>query len=121
MGPPGDATVSETEVGWVAPPPEPVTVIGYVPVGVVEPTSSRSVEVPPPGAGTEGGSNDAVVPLGTPLAESATSALNPPLVTVVMVTVSDAPGAIVSDGRDEEIEKSGELVQIGRASCRERV
>ena len=50
----------------VAPPPFPVTVIGYVPVGVLLPTVMVMVELPEPGAGRVVGLNATVVPLGAP-------------------------------------------------------
>ena len=82
-------TVKLTVAVRVLLPPVPVTVIVYVPAAVEEPTVNVNVEDPAPGAAMEVGLNAAVVPVGRPLAERATSELNPPEVVVV---ITDVPG-----------------------------
>ena len=80
-------TVSVTvAVCWI-PPPLPVTVIGYVPSGVLVPTAIVMVEVPPPGAGIVLGLKLTVVPAGAPVADKLMALLKPPLTWVVMFDV----------------------------------
>ena len=71
---------------WI-PPPVPVTVIGYVPVAVLDPTAIVIVELPPPGAAIVLGLKLIVVPLGAPVADKLIALLNPPLTVVVIVDV----------------------------------
>jgi hypothetical protein len=85
----GAVTVSETLVVCVAEVPVPVTVTGYVPVAVLEPTVMVSVEVPP--EATLAGLNDAVAPEGSPLAERPTVCAEPLVVVVEMVLVPEPP------------------------------
>ena len=80
-------TVSVTVVFCWTPPPLPVTVIGYVPTGVLLPTVMVIVEVPAPGAGIGLGLKLTVVPDGTPEADKPIALLKPPLMVVVMVDV----------------------------------
>src|SRR5271157_5868127 len=77
-------TVSVTVVFCCTPPPLPVTVIGYVPVGVLLPTVIVIVELPAPGAGIVLGLKLTVVPDGAPEADSAIALLKPPLIAVVI-------------------------------------
>ena len=80
-------TVSVTvAVRWI-PPPLPVTVIGYVPTGVLVPTVIVMVELPAPGAGIVCGLKLTVVPAGTPEADKLIELLKPPLTVVVIVDV----------------------------------
>ena len=79
--------VSVTVVLCCAPPPLPVTVMGYVPTGVLAPTVMVIVDVPDPGAGMGLGLKPTVVPVGAPLADRLMALLNPPLTVVVMVEV----------------------------------
>ena len=80
-------TVSVTvAVRWI-PPPLPVTVMGYVPTGVLAPTVMVIVELPEPGAGIVCGLKLTVVPVGMPEADRLMALLNPPLIAVVMVEV----------------------------------
>jgi hypothetical protein len=83
----GAVTVSVTVVLCWIPPPLPVTVIGYVPVGVFDPTVTVIVELPEPGAGIGLGLKLTVVPDGTPDADRLMSLLKPPLTVVVIVEV----------------------------------
>src|SRR5271166_7064149 len=84
-------TVNVTVVFCCIPPPLPVTVMGYVPVGVLEPTVTVIVELPEPGAGIGLGLKLTVVPVGTPDADSVIALLKPPLMVVVMVDVPWLP------------------------------
>ena len=65
---PGEVTVSETLVEWVADAAVPVIVTGYVPGAVPEPTVNVRVEELP--AVTDAGLKPAVTPLGRPEAAS---------------------------------------------------
>ena len=80
-------TVSVTVVVCCVPPPFPATVMGYVPVGVLEPTMMVIVELPLPGAEIVLGLKLTLAPEGTPEAESAIELLKLPLMAVVMVEV----------------------------------
>ena len=68
-------TVSVTVVFCWMPPLLPVTVIGYVPGGVLDPTVMVIVELPEPGAGIGLGLKLTVVPDGTPEADRADGAV----------------------------------------------
>src|SRR5271169_7035367 len=81
-------TVRVTVVLCCTPPPLPVTVMGYVPVGVLLPTVIVMVELPAPGAGIVLGLKLTVVPVGAPELERLMELLKPPTIVVVMV---DAP------------------------------
>jgi len=85
-------TVSVTEVVAVIEPEVPVTVIGYVPGTVEEPTVIVMVDVPAPVI--EVGLKPTVTPVGWPLAERVMTPLNPPLTALVMVEVLDPPCAM---------------------------
>ena len=81
-------TVSVTAVLCCMPPPLPVTVMGYVPTAVLDPTVMVMVEVPDPGAAIGLGLKLTVVPVGTPSpADSVIALLKPPLTVVVIVEV----------------------------------
>src|SRR5271169_6167847 len=80
-------TVSVTVVFCCIPPPLPVTVMGYVPVGVLAPTVMLIVELPAPGAGIGLGLKLTVVPDGIPDADRAIALLKPPLIVLVIVDV----------------------------------
>ena len=71
------ATMRVTVVFCWMPPPVPVTVMGYVPVGVVLPTVTVMVEMPSPGAGIVWGLKLTVVPFGMPEADKLTEPLKP--------------------------------------------
>src|SRR5208337_102773 len=89
-------TVSVTVVFCCTPPPLPVTVMGYVPVGVLDPTVMVMVELPEPGAGIGLGLKLTVVPVGTPEADRLIALLKPPLMLVVMVDVPGLPWTTLS-------------------------
>src|SRR5271157_6120797 len=80
-------TVRVTMVFCCTPPPLPVTVMGYVPVGVLLPTVMVMVELPEPGAGIGLGLKLTVVPDGAPDADRAMALLKPLLPVLVMVEV----------------------------------
>ena len=93
----GAVTVRVTVVLCVMPPPLPVTVMGYVPVGVLAPTVIVIVELPDPGAGIGLGLKLTVVPVGTPVALRLMALLKPPLIAVVIVDVPCCPCAMLSE------------------------
>src|SRR5271157_2978418 len=80
-------TVSITVVFCWIPPPLPLTVIGYVPTGVLLPTVMVMVELPPPGAGIVLGLKLTVVPAGRPVADRLIELLKPPLTAVLIAAV----------------------------------
>src|SRR5271166_3640671 len=80
-------TVSVTVVFCCIPPPLPVTVMGYVPVGVLLLTVIVMLELPAPGAGMVWGLKLTVVPEGIPEADRLIALLKPPLMVVVIVDV----------------------------------
>src|SRR5208283_2032165 len=80
-------TVKVTVVFCWMPPPLPVTVMGYVPTGVLDPTVRVIVELPPPGAGIVLGLKLTVVPDGAPEAAKLIPLLKPPLIAVLIVDV----------------------------------
>ena len=80
-------TVSVTVVVRWSPPPLPVTVMGYVPTGVLAPTVMVIAEVPDPGAGIVDGLKLTVVPDGIPDADKVMAPLKPPLIVLVIVDV----------------------------------
>ena len=75
----------------------PATVIGYVPLGVLEPTEIVITELPEPGAGIVVGLKATVVPEGMPDADKLIGLLNPLLTVVVIVVVPWKPCATVKD------------------------
>ena len=101
----GPETVKLTAVACAADVPVPVTVIVYVPVGVLEPTVAVIVEEPP--AVTEAGLKLADAPAGRPLALRLTVCADPLVTAVEMVDVPLAPCAIVRLLGLAKIEKSG--------------
>src|SRR5271157_3510318 len=82
-----EVTVRVTVALCWMPPPLPVTVMGYVPVGVLDPTVMVMVELPEPGAGIVLGLKLTVVPVGVPVVDRLIALLNPPLMVVVTVEV----------------------------------
>ena len=77
-------TVNVTVVLCLIPPPLPVTVMGYVPTGVLPPTVIFIAELPAPGAGIGLGLKLTLVPDGMPEAARLMELLKPPLMVVVM-------------------------------------
>ena|SRR5271165_4756041 len=80
-------TVSVTVVFCWMLPPLPVTVMGYAPGAVVDPTVTLIVELPEPGAAIGSGLKLTVVPDGIPEADKVMALLKPPLEVVVIVDV----------------------------------
>src|SRR5271167_4771383 len=105
-------TVSVTVVFCWMPPPLPVTVMGYVPTGVLDPTVMVMVELPDPGAGMELGLKLTVVPVGRPEAERLMELLKPPLMAVVMVDVPWFPCPTLREVGKAEIVKLGGSVTV---------
>jgi hypothetical protein len=104
-------TVKATLVVCVTPPPEPVTVMVYVPVAVVEGTVKVRVEVPEPGAAMDEGLKPTVTPLGWPVADRAIALLNPPETAVVIVEVPLLPCTTETElGEAEMVKLGAELV-----------
>src|SRR5271167_3952318 len=100
-------TVSLTVAFCWIPPPLPVTVMGYVPVGVLLPTVMVIVELPVPGAGMLAGLKFTVVPDGAPELDRLIELLKPPLIAVVIVEVPWFPCATLSEAGEAEIVKVG--------------
>jgi len=105
-------TVSATVVFCWMPPLLPVTVIGYVPGGVLDPTVMVIVELPEPGAGIGLGLKLTVVPDGAPEADRLMALLKPPLTVVVIVDVPWFPCVTLSDDGEAEIVKFGAAVTV---------
>ena len=105
-------TVRVTVVLCWIPPPLPVTVMGYVPVGVLDPTAMVMLELPDPGAGIVVGLKLTVVPVGTPVADRLIELLKPPLTAVVIVEVPGLPCARLSELGEAEIVKLGPAVTV---------
>ena len=84
-------TVRVTVVVGERPPPVAVTVIGYVPGGVLAPTVIVAVDVPEPGAAIVLGLKVTLAPAGAPDVVSATALLNPPPTAVVIADVPCVP------------------------------
>src|SRR5271166_3728399 len=94
------------------PPPLPLTVMGYVPVGVLDPTVMVMVELPDPGAGTELGLKLTVVPDGAPEADKLMALLKPPLTVVVMMEVPWFPCCTLSEAGEAEMVKFAAAVTV---------
>jgi hypothetical protein len=97
-------TVRENDVECVADVPVPVIVIAYVPGAVELEVERVSVDDPP--AVTEDGENDAVAPLGRPLALSETVCAEPDVTAVETVALVPDPAVTVAADGLTEIEKS---------------
>ncbi len=89
-----------------------MTVIGYVPVAVVEATAKVMVEVPDPGAGMGVGLKLTVTPVGWPVADKATAELNPPDTATVTVDVPLLPCTTGTEAGDPEMVKSGDVPDV---------
>jgi hypothetical protein len=96
--------VRENDVECVADVPVPVIVMVYVPAVVELDVESVSVDDPP--AVTDVGENDAVTPLGRPLALSETVCAEPDVTAVETVVLVPEPAATDADDGLSEIEKS---------------
>ena len=93
----------------VADVPVPVIVIGYVPAAVPDVVETVSVEELP--AVTEVGLKPAVMPAGSPDADSATVCAEPEVTAVLTVVGVELPAVTVPEVGLTEIEKS--LVTTG--------
>lgn len=81
------AIVTERETLCVTDPPAAVTVTGYTPAFAAVVAESLSTLLPDPGAPNVAGVNTALTPLGSPITESATAALKPPLTATLSVSL----------------------------------
>jgi hypothetical protein len=97
-------TVRVNVVEWVADAPVPVTVIGYVPPGVLDAVVTVSVEEAPELIGL--GLKPALAPDGSPDADSETLCALPAVTAVEIVDVADAPAFTVAEDGESDIEKS---------------
>src|SRR5258708_16723585 len=97
--PPAPPTVRLKTNVWVTPFPTPVTVITLVPVGAVPETEILRSLVPLPPVIVVG-ANTPVTPAGNPLADNATSELQPFTAVAVTTLVPDPPRAIVSEAAE---------------------
>ena len=102
--PPPPVTVNENGVVCVAEVPVPVTVTEYAPAGVVPLVVIVIVDEPP--EVTDAGLNEALAPLGKPLAERLTVWALPDVVAVLTVAVTEPPAAVDPEPGETEIEKS---------------
>ena len=98
-------TVRLTVVVATRLPEVPVTVIGYVPVAVPEPTVIVMVEVPAPVI--EVGLKFTVTLEGWPLADKEMTPSNPPVTVLVMVEVPWLPCVTVTEEGEAESVKPG--------------
>src|SRR5271166_2677699 len=94
------------------PPPLPVTVIGYVPATVLDPTVTVIVELPEPGAAIGFGLKLTVVPDGTPDADKLMPPLKPPLPVLAMVEVPWFPCLTRIEAVEAESVKFGAAVTV---------
>src|SRR5271167_1873667 len=94
------------------PPPLPVTVIGYIPVTVLLPTVTVSIEWPEPGAEIVVGFKFRVVPDGAPEAERLMELLNPYNGNVVTVEMPWFACGIVSVEGEAPMAKVGAAVTV---------
>jgi hypothetical protein len=92
------------------PPPFPVTVMGYIPTAVLDPTARVIVELPPPGAAIVPGFKLTVAPVGAPVADRLIELLKPPLTVVVTVEVPWFPCTTLTDAGEAETVKLGAAV-----------
>lgn len=105
-------TVRLTTTLCCTPPPLPVTVMGYVPAAVFDPTVRVSVELPDPGAGMGLGLKLAVVPVGSPEVDRLIELLNPLLIAVVIVDVPLLPFGTLRELGEAEIVKVAGAVTV---------
>jgi hypothetical protein len=99
----------------IAAVPVPVTVIGYVPFGVVASVVSVRITVLP--AVMFGGMNAAVTPWGRPLAESVTVSAAEPVAAIASVIVPAVPCMTLTVVGDALIENSAVTMNDTVAVC----
>ena len=75
-------------------------------------TTKVAVEFPAPGAAIDVGLKPTVTPVGAPVADSPTVALNPFIVVVVTVEVPFVPWAALTAFGDAEMVKSAGVVTV---------
>ena len=93
----------------VTPPPDALTVSVEVFTPALDATFSVSVLLPPPGEAMLVGTKVAVTPLGAPLTDSATAALNPSTTAVVIVIGTEPPRATMTFAPPSAKVKSGPI------------
>jgi hypothetical protein len=112
-------TVRENEAVCVADEPVPVIVTAYVPAAVELEVEIVSVDDPP--AVTDEGENDAVAPLGRPLALSETVCAEPEVTAVETVALVPDPAVTEADVGLTDSEKSfaaaGVTLSVSVAVC----
>jgi hypothetical protein len=98
-------TVRVNVVVRVNPPPDPVIVTFVVPVAAV---LDVAINIETTETGPGGDSNEAVMPLGNPLAFKATTLVNPPVRAIVTVAPPLAPRLMVRlDGFTDSVKSGG--------------
>ena len=102
-----DMIVNLTFIDLVCPPPEPLTIILYVPAGVNGSTVMLIVVDPDPGAAIEAGLKLTDVPAGNPVADIATDELKFPSRVDVIVVDAELPCRMLSDDWAPESENVG--------------
>jgi hypothetical protein len=108
-------TVKETVVVGLMPPPDPLTVIVYVPAAVVEATAIVMVELPEPGAAMEAGLKLTVTPAGWPVDDKATAELKPPAMVEEIVEVPLLPWTTETEAGEADRVKLG-VVDVGASA-----
>ena len=103
----GAVTVRVTVHVCVMPPPTPLTVIGYVPVAMVEATVKVRSELPEPGARMGLVPKPADTPVGRPDADKVIAALKPLTRVVVIVDVPLLPWTTETEVGEAEMVKLG--------------
>src|SRR5271157_210181 len=95
--------------------------MGYVPVGVLDPTVMVMVELPEPGAGIVLGLKLTVMPAGRPEADRLMSPLKPLVASIVMVETPCVPCTMLSRVGAAESAKFGcpcaVIVRVNVAVC----
>ena len=91
---------------WVLPPPVPVTVTVYVPVGAPSRTVIPIVDVPEPGAAIEAGLKDTFTLVGTPDTDKEMAESKPLPPVVVIVELPEPPQPRLSELGDAPRVKS---------------
>lgn len=82
---------SVTVAVWVLPPPVPVTVTVWFPLGAPSRTVIAIIDVPEPGTGIEEGLKVTITSLGTPIADKEMAESKPLPAEVVMVELPEPP------------------------------
>jgi hypothetical protein len=101
----GALTVRLNVVDRVRPPPEPLIVTLAIPVAAL---LDAAINIDMTETGPGGDSNEAVTPLGNPLALNATTLLNPPVRAIVTVAPLLAPRLMVRlDGFTDSVKSGG--------------